>query len=79
MIFVYRFVDFLAPLFRYKTSPDNNKIRKFLAQASKQQASFFVVLARDDSKYGYDSGGQNFYLKNHHEFQKMVLISFKDL
>ena len=37
------------------------------------------ALARDDSKYGYDSDGQNFYLKIHHEFQKMVLISFKDL
>ena len=36
-------------------------------------------LYRDDSKYGYDSDGQNFYLKIHHEFQKMVLISFKDL
>ena len=30
-------------------------------------------------KNGYDSYGQNFYLKPHHEFQKMVLISFKDL
>ena len=39
----------------------------------------FVFLDRDDSKYGYDSDGQNFYLKLHHEFQKMVLISFKDL
>ena len=38
-----------------------------------------VRLHRDDSKYGYDSDGQNFYLKDHHEFQKMVLISFKDL
>ena len=36
-------------------------------------------LIRDDSKYGYDSDGGNFYLKPHHEFQKMVLISFKDL
>ena len=34
---------------------------------------------RDDSKYGYDSDGQNFYLKLYHEFQKMVLISLKDL
>ena len=34
---------------------------------------------RDDSKYGYDSDGQNFNLKLHHDFQKMVLISFKDL
>ena len=39
----------------------------------------FLMLARDDSKYGYDSDGQNFYLKLYHEFQKMVLISFKDL
>ena len=36
-------------------------------------------MVRDDSKYGYDSDGQNFYLKLHHEFQKMVLISFQDL
>ena len=36
-------------------------------------------LSRDDSKYGYDSDVQNFYLKIHHEFQKMVLISLKDL
>ena len=36
-------------------------------------------LARDDSKHGYDSDGQNFYRKPHHEFQKMLLISFKDL
>ena len=38
-----------------------------------------VPSVRDDSKYGYDSDGQNFYLKIHHEFQKMVLISLKDL
>ena len=38
-----------------------------------------TILCRDDSKYGYDSDGQNFYLKRHHEFQKMILISFKDL
>ena len=38
-----------------------------------------VRLPRDDSKYGYDSDGQNFYLKLYHELQKMVLISFKDL
>ena len=40
---------------------------------------FIVILHRDNSKYGYDSDGQNFYLKFYHEFQKMVLISFKDL
>ena len=36
-------------------------------------------LYRDDSKYGYDSDGQNFYLKLNHKFQRMVLIPFKDL
>ena len=36
-------------------------------------------LLRDDSKYGYDSDVQNLYLKIHHEFRKMVLISLKDL
>ena len=36
------------------------------------------ALIRDDSKYGYDSDGQNFYLKVYHEFQKIVLVSFKD-
>ena len=34
-------------------------------------------MIRDDSKYGYDSYGQNFFLKFYHWFQKMVLISFK--
>ena len=37
------------------------------------------ALARDDSKYGYDSYEQNFYLKPHHDFQKTVLTSFEDL
>ena len=41
-------------------------------------ANYDLCLPMDDSKYGYDSDGQNFYLKLHHEFQKMVLISFKD-
>ena len=36
-------------------------------------------LSRDDSKYGYDSDGQNFYLKLYHEFQNMVLILFEYL
>ena len=43
------------------------------------EQEMFVPLLRDDSKYGYDSAEQNFYLKLNHEFQKMVLISFKEL
>ena len=31
---------------------------------------------RDDSTNGYDTRGQNFYLKFHYEFQKMTLILF---
>ena len=29
----------------------------------------FVCLTRDDSKYGYDSNGQDFYLKFHYQYQ----------
>ena len=37
----------------------------------------FESQIRDDSKYGYDSYGQIFFLKFYHWFLKMVLISFK--
>ena len=70
---VFQISNKMKPVHQFFTTIINNyqNVHRFLVS--------LPCLDRDDSKYGYDSDGQNFYLKIHHEFQKMVLISLKDL